>query len=333
MPTALLLLAACGGTSRTRRAGGAGRRRPRLPARGRATALSRRPQQPQAAAIATSTTAVPRAGDRRLELVEPVPKVEPRSRYGNKSDLQRARQGPIACCPIRRGYVERGIASWYGNKFHGYMTSIARAVRHVSVLRRAQDAAAADLRARDQSRERQERGRAHQRSRAVPREPADRPLVRRRGDASASGRRAPAWSRCARSIPRIPTQELPAPAAVTAGQHGRSICRWARSAIAANAERLARAPRAGRPRRRRAGRRRERSTAPRARRSACGSVPLARRGSAADSASARGDRALQGVCRTLTRRSRYELKLPYLCRTCHHVAASPATRPSQETPD
>ena len=22
-----------------------------------------------------------------------------------------------------RGYVERGIASWYGNKFHGYMTS------------------------------------------------------------------------------------------------------------------------------------------------------------------------------------------------------------------
>ena len=25
--------------------------------------------------------------------------------------------------PTAHGYVERGIASWYGNKFHGYMTS------------------------------------------------------------------------------------------------------------------------------------------------------------------------------------------------------------------
>ncbi|HEU4665336.1 MAG TPA: septal ring lytic transglycosylase RlpA family protein [Dokdonella sp.] len=53
---------------------------------------------------------------------EPVPKAEPRSRYGNKpsySVLGRT----YRVLPDSRGYVERGIASWYGNKFHGYMTS------------------------------------------------------------------------------------------------------------------------------------------------------------------------------------------------------------------
>ncbi|HEY6941715.1 septal ring lytic transglycosylase RlpA family protein, partial [Dokdonella sp.] len=53
---------------------------------------------------------------------EPVPKAEPRSRYGNKpsySVLGRT----YRVLPDARGYVERGIASWYGNKFHGYMTS------------------------------------------------------------------------------------------------------------------------------------------------------------------------------------------------------------------
>lgn len=55
-------------------------------------------------------------------LPEPVPKVEPRARYGNKSPYTvlgktyRVRSSA-------RGYDERGIASWYGNKFHGYMTS------------------------------------------------------------------------------------------------------------------------------------------------------------------------------------------------------------------
>jgi rare lipoprotein A len=56
------------------------------------------------------------------KLVEPVPKVEPPARYGNKqsySVLGRSYQ----VMPDSHGYVERGIASWYGNKFHGYMTS------------------------------------------------------------------------------------------------------------------------------------------------------------------------------------------------------------------
>ena len=56
------------------------------------------------------------------KIAEPVPKAEPRSRYGNKESYSvlgqnyRLLQNP-------QGYVERGIASWYGNKFHGYMTS------------------------------------------------------------------------------------------------------------------------------------------------------------------------------------------------------------------
>lgn len=53
---------------------------------------------------------------------EPVPKAEPRSVYGNKSPYEVLGR-TYAVLPSARGYVERGIASWYGNKFHGYTTS------------------------------------------------------------------------------------------------------------------------------------------------------------------------------------------------------------------
>ncbi|HNR92058.1 MAG TPA: septal ring lytic transglycosylase RlpA family protein [Dokdonella sp.] len=55
-------------------------------------------------------------------LVEPVPKPEPRSRYGNKSPYSVLGKSYVVL-PDARGYVERGISSWYGAKFHGYMTS------------------------------------------------------------------------------------------------------------------------------------------------------------------------------------------------------------------
>lgn len=56
------------------------------------------------------------------KLVEPVPKNEPRSRYGNKPTYSvLGKTYRVLDSPI--GYVERGISSWYGNKFHGYMTS------------------------------------------------------------------------------------------------------------------------------------------------------------------------------------------------------------------
>ncbi len=56
------------------------------------------------------------------KLSEPVPKVEPRSRYGNKSPYT-VRGNTYHVLPTARGYSKRGVASFYGNKFHGYKTS------------------------------------------------------------------------------------------------------------------------------------------------------------------------------------------------------------------
>jgi rare lipoprotein A len=56
------------------------------------------------------------------KLVEPVPKVEPRARYGNKSPYSVLGK-TYSVMADSRNFTERGIASWYGNKFHGYMTS------------------------------------------------------------------------------------------------------------------------------------------------------------------------------------------------------------------
>ena len=55
-------------------------------------------------------------------LPEPVPKDEPRSRYGNRSPYTVLGQ-TYTVLPSAKGYVERGIASWYGSKFHGRATS------------------------------------------------------------------------------------------------------------------------------------------------------------------------------------------------------------------
>lgn len=56
------------------------------------------------------------------KLVEPVPRLEPRSLYGNKSPYT-VLGHDYRVLPSARGYDERGIASFYGNKFHGYKTS------------------------------------------------------------------------------------------------------------------------------------------------------------------------------------------------------------------
>lgn len=56
------------------------------------------------------------------KLIEPTPRFEPRARYGNKSPYSVLGK-TYRVMPDAHNYVERGIASWYGNKFHGYMTS------------------------------------------------------------------------------------------------------------------------------------------------------------------------------------------------------------------
>ena len=56
------------------------------------------------------------------KLPEPVPKVEPHSHYGNNSPYTVLGR-TYHVLPSASGYDERGIASFYGNKFHGYKTS------------------------------------------------------------------------------------------------------------------------------------------------------------------------------------------------------------------
>lgn len=66
----------------------------------------------------------PRSGSVRIPDLpdDPVPQPEPRSRYGN---------GPVyevfgkryTVMPSSTNYMERGVASWYGKKFHGNLTS------------------------------------------------------------------------------------------------------------------------------------------------------------------------------------------------------------------
>lgn len=53
---------------------------------------------------------------------EPVPQYEPLSRYGNRSPYTVLGQ-TYHVLPSADGYRERGIASWYGTKFHGRATS------------------------------------------------------------------------------------------------------------------------------------------------------------------------------------------------------------------
>ncbi len=56
------------------------------------------------------------------KIPEPVPVAEPLSRYGNKSPYA-VRGETYRVLPSAAGYDERGIASYYGSKFHGYKTS------------------------------------------------------------------------------------------------------------------------------------------------------------------------------------------------------------------
>lgn len=53
---------------------------------------------------------------------DPIPRAEPRSRYGNPPFyIQDGRRYDVLASST--GYTERGIASWYGTKFHGRRTS------------------------------------------------------------------------------------------------------------------------------------------------------------------------------------------------------------------
>jgi len=56
------------------------------------------------------------------DVADAVPRVEPLARYGNHSPYEVFGR-TYHVLPSARGYHERGIASWYGSKFHGRRTS------------------------------------------------------------------------------------------------------------------------------------------------------------------------------------------------------------------
>lgn len=53
---------------------------------------------------------------------DPVPRQEPRSRYGN-GPVYEVNGRKYKVLQSSEGYKERGVASWYGTKFHGRLTS------------------------------------------------------------------------------------------------------------------------------------------------------------------------------------------------------------------
>ena len=80
-------------------------------------------RQPQSSRYRQSEDSTPDgSGIDIASIPEPVPQSEPRSRYGNKSPYNVLGQ-TYTVLPTAAGYDERGIASYYGTKFHGYMTS------------------------------------------------------------------------------------------------------------------------------------------------------------------------------------------------------------------
>ncbi len=90
---------------------------------GHAPPSTAKKSQPQPGRYADDNDSTPTGPPPDLSKIpEPVPKAEPKSQYGNKSPYQVLGE-TYTVLPSCAGYVERGLASWYGNKFHGYMTS------------------------------------------------------------------------------------------------------------------------------------------------------------------------------------------------------------------
>lgn len=58
----------------------------------------------------------------KTELQDPIPRLEPKSRGGNKSNYQ-VRGKNYHVLDSAHGFTQTGTASWYGNKFHGHLTS------------------------------------------------------------------------------------------------------------------------------------------------------------------------------------------------------------------
>lgn len=122
------LLAACGGGKHVKKPASSSPQTPSDQAKQKpGKAKTARPDQPgeytagglYKPGVPDSGPAIPPDVSR---LPEPVPHEEPRSRYGNRSPYTVLGKS-YHVMKSADGYVERGIASWYGEKFHGRATS------------------------------------------------------------------------------------------------------------------------------------------------------------------------------------------------------------------
>jgi rare lipoprotein A len=68
------------------------------------------------------TTVLPRNAPDVYQVPDAVPRDEPRSTFGNPPFYYVAGRRYVVL-PSANGYVERGVASWYGTEFHGLRTS------------------------------------------------------------------------------------------------------------------------------------------------------------------------------------------------------------------
>ncbi|MDE2156288.1 MAG: septal ring lytic transglycosylase RlpA family protein [Xanthomonadaceae bacterium] len=124
MLAAALLLAGCGASRpRPARGGWHGASVPAGTDGDRSAAFHDDISKPQESRYRDGTDSVPGGPPPDLgKLAEPIPRNEPRSLYGNKSPYT-VRGHTYHVLPSARGYDERGLASYYGNKFQGYKTS------------------------------------------------------------------------------------------------------------------------------------------------------------------------------------------------------------------
>lgn len=106
----VVVLAACAGHDTRSQAGGR-------------TGARDETQLDQAHRYAQKQDSGPEQPERDISKIEePQPKPEPRSRYGNKSPYT-VNGHTYHVLADASGYARRGIASWYGNKFDGHLTS------------------------------------------------------------------------------------------------------------------------------------------------------------------------------------------------------------------
>lgn len=79
-------------------------------------------EDPQKSRYSMAQDRAPKAQLNANQIEETTPRVEPRSKHGNKSPYT-VNGKSYRIMATAEGYSEEGIASWYGAKFHGHSTS------------------------------------------------------------------------------------------------------------------------------------------------------------------------------------------------------------------